>query len=207
MTAVYAAMFVIWTLLIKFVDVQAIGPENSLVGFATLNGAVQSKLGFNGFWYELTKLFGYFALIVAAGFACAGLIQLIKRKSIKKVDYNILALGVLYIVVVVLYVIFEKFPVNFRPLILEEGLEASYPSTHTFLILTLIGSAAQEIKNYMKNPKAALVLKLGAYLIMILASVGRLLSGVHWTTDIVGGLLLATVLLSFPRPAKQTISE
>lgn len=207
MTAVYAAMFVIWTLLIKFVDVQAIGPENSLVGFATLNGAVQSKLGFNGFWYELTKLFGYFALIVAAGFACAGLIQLIKRKSIKKVDYNILALGVLYIVVVVLYVIFEKFPVNFRPLILEEGLEASYPSTHTFLILTLIGSATQEIKNYMKNPKAALVLKLGAYLIMILASVGRLLSGVHWTTDIVGGLLLATVLLSFPRPAKQTISE
>lgn len=207
MTAIYAAMFILWTLLIKFVDVKAIGPEGSIVGFATLNGSVHSALGFNGFWYELTKYFGYFALIVAAGFACAGLVQLIKRKSIKKVDANILALGALYILVVLLYVFFEKVAVNFRPVILEEGLEPSYPSTHTFLILTIIGSTAQEIKNYMKNPKAALILKIGAYLIMILAAVGRLLSGVHWATDIVGGLLLATVLLSFPRPGKIIITE
>lgn len=206
MTVVYAVMFVLWTVLVKFVDAQPVGPEGSAVGFATINTAIQSGLPFNFFWYELTQIFGYAALLIAAAFAVTGCIQFITRKSIKKVDRNILTLGCLYILVILLYVFFEKVAVNYRPIIvdLKEGLEASYPSTHTFLILVIVGSALQEIGNYLKNPKLLMALKILGFIVMILTAVGRLLSGVHWFTDIIGGILLSTVLLSLPRAKKQT---
>lgn len=206
MCVIYALMFVLWTILVKFVDVKPIGPEGSNVGFATINGAIQQGLPFKFFWYELTQIFGYIALLIAACFAIIGCVQFITRKSIKKVDRNILSLGCLYFLVILMYIFFEKVTINYRPVILslEEGLEASYPSTHTFLILVLIGSAIQEIGYYIKNPKIVLLLKILGFIVMILTSVGRLLSGVHWFTDIIGGILLSTVLLSLPRARKQS---
>lgn len=38
-------LFVLWTATISLIDVQAIGPQNSSVGFATLNGFIHSLTG------------------------------------------------------------------------------------------------------------------------------------------------------------------
>ena len=189
--------FVIFTILVRFIDVQPVGPQNSLIGFATINVAVHNFFGEHHLWYLLTQAFGLLAIGVAAAFACVGLVQLIKRKSLLKVDRCVLALGFVYIAVIILYVLFEELAVNVRPIITEEGLEPSYPSTHTMLILTILGTVRYAIKKLLQNPKIVQILQILCLVIMILTVIGRLICGVHWLTDIIGGLLISTSLVSF----------
>ena len=184
--AFWGLSFIIFTILVKVIDVQPVGAEGSLIGFAGLNTAVFSLLGTNHFCYLATQLFGVLAILVAAVFAVLGFVQLLKRKS----------LGVTYVFVILIYVLFEKLAINYRPLILDEGLEASYPSTHTMLILTTLGTAIPLAGKYIKNPKAALAVKLVCILIMWLTVIFRLVSGVHWFTDIIGGVLISLSLIS-----------
>ena len=187
--------FIIFTLLVKLVDVQAAGAEASLIGFAGLNTAVFQLLGTNHFAYLATQLFGLLAILTAAVFAVLGFLQLIKRKSLLKVDREILMAGIIYILVIFLYILFEKLAINYRPVVLDEGLEASYPSTHTMLILTILGTAIPLAGKYIKNPKFALTVKLICILIIWLTVIFRLISGVHWFTDIIGGVLISLCLI------------
>ncbi len=198
-TYVFFSFFIVFSLWLRLFDVQALGPEGSRIGFAGLNVAVHEFFGMHIFWYKLTQVFGYIAILLAAAFALLGFIQLIKRKSLFKVDKNLLMLGVVYILLVLLYVLFEKIPFNYRPVILDpaEGLEPSYPSTHTLLILTVFGTAIQLAGDYIKNTKLLLAAKIPALIIMVLTIIGRLICGVHWFTDIAGGVLLSLFLISF----------
>ncbi len=189
--------FVVFTILVRCIDVQPVGPENSLIGFATVNTAVHNFFGEHHLWYQLTQVFGILAIGVAAAFACVGLVQLIQRKSLLKVDRSVLALGFVYVAVIILYVLFEKLAVNVRPVITDEGLEPSYPSTHTMLILTILGTARYAVKKLLKNPKIVLILQILCLVIMILTVIGRLICGVHWLTDIIGGLLISGALVGF----------
>ena len=188
--------FIIFTILVKVIDVQALGAQESLIGFASLNLSVNQLLGTNHFCYLITQLFGILAILAAALFAVMGFVQLIKRKSLLKVDHEILMAGIVYAIVIILYVLFEKLAINYRPLVLEDGLEASYPSTHTMLILTILGTALPLAGKYISNPKAVLAVKLLCIAVMWLTVVCRLLSGVHWFTDIVGGVLISLCLIS-----------
>ncbi len=188
--------FIIFTVLVKFVDVQPVGTEASLIGFANLNTAVFQLLGTNDFCYRLTQCLGIVAIATAARYAIDGFIQLIKRKSLFKVDREILMVGIIYAIVIILYVLFEKLAINYRPIITDEGLEASYPSTHTMLILTVFGTAIPLAGKYIKSPKAAKLEKICLIIFMWVTVVCRLLSGVHWFTDIIGGLLISLALIS-----------
>ena len=188
--------FIVFTILVKVVDVQALGPEGSLIGFATINTAFHNFFSEFKFFYYLTQVLGLFALALAAFFAIVGLVQLVKRRSLLKVDRYIIALGITYIVVILLYVLFEKLAINYRPVITEEGLEASYPSTHTMLILCIFGTARYAFYRLIKNQKTAYALDIICLIIMSLTIVGRLICGVHWLTDIIGSLLISSAIVS-----------
>ena len=188
--------FIIFTILVKVIDVEPAGAQGSLIGFASLNLSVNQLLGTNHFCYLITQLFGLLAIFLAAVFAVMGFVQLIKRKSLLKVDHEILMVGIVYAIVIILYVLFEKLAINYRPVVLEDGLEASYPSTHTMLILSILGTALPLAGRYISNPKIALLAKLLCIVIMWLTVVCRLLSGVHWFTDIIGGVLISLCLIS-----------
>lgn len=191
------ALFVLLILLVRTVDVDAIGPEGSSVGFSKINGAVKDTFSYNETWYKITQYLGYAALAIAGGFALLGLVQLIRRKSFFKVDKNIIALGVLFAVVIILYVMFNKIAVNYRPVILpDEGvLEASFPSSHTVLTCVVMGGAMLQLPYYVKNQGLRLALNTILALIILLTVGGRLVSGAHWLTDILGGVLLSGCLL------------
>ena len=207
---IFASLFVFFSLWIRLFDVQPVGPEGSKIGFASLNVAVHEFFGMHLFWYKLTQLLGVAAIAVAAVFAVVGFIQLIQRKSLLKVDKKILMLGVIYILVILLYVLFEKVPFNYRPVILDpaEGLEPSYPSTHTMIILTIFGTAVSVIGDYIKNEKLVLILKIVSLVIMTVTIIGRLICGVHWFTDIAGGVIISLFFINLFKdltrePAKQ----
>ena len=198
--------YVLWLALIVLlclVDRQPIGPQDTVVGLASLNTLAQSLTGVSGSgvrmeWYQLTEYLGYFSLLVAACFALLGFVQLLRRRSLKKVDKQLLAMGGLFIALAVLYVFFEKVIVNYSPFILpeESGPEASFPSSHTMLTFVILGSVSMVLKKYVKAPVLCALLRVAAAALILVMVLGRLLCGCHWFTDILGGVLVSLALLA-----------
>jgi undecaprenyl-diphosphatase len=184
--------FALWTVLVRFVDVRAIGPEGSSVGFATLNGFVHELTGVNWILYTVTDWLGLVPIAVALLFAILGLVQLIKRKSLWKVDHSILALGVFYIVVMATYVFFEMVVINSRPTLIEGYLEASYPSSTTMLVMCVMPTAAMQLNVRIKNTVIRRCVIIAIITFTTFMVIGRLISGVHWITDIIGGALFSS---------------
>ena len=198
-SAVCFGLFLLLILLIKTVDVAAVGPEGTEIGLSKLNVAVHNLFGENLDWYKVTNVLGYLAILIGLCFAAMGGLQLIYRRSILKVDKEILLLGALYVVTVIFYIFFEKVIVNYRPILLPdgEGVEASFPSSHTMLSCVILGSGLQLLKKYgKKNKTLQLVLTVVFAVMLALIVAGRLISGVHWFTDILGGILLSVALLN-----------
>ena len=199
---------VIWTVLIRTVDVAAIGPAGTSIGLSSLNGAVRAAVGEHLIWYKITQLIGYVSLLFAAFFGLCGLIQWIKCKNILKVDREILALGVLFAIVIGLYFFFEVVIVNYRPVLMDGSTapEASFPSSHTMLACVVFGGMIAVLGKYVKGALLRRVLRLAAGAVILIAVIGRLLSGVHWFTDIVAAVLISASLLTLfaaaIRPAK-----
>lgn len=187
--------FVLWTILICFVDVSAIGPNGSRVGFATLNKAIHNLTGVNMTLYVITDWLGLVPIFTAFCFTVLGLIQLIKRKSILKVDRSIISLGVFYIAVISVYVMFEYVVINYRPVLINGYLEASYPSSTTMLTLTVMITAIMQLRSRIKTKSLKAVITLIIALFTAFMVIGRALSGVHWITDIIGGILISFVLI------------
>ena len=183
-------VFVLLIILLKTVDVSAIGPQNSLVGLSTLNKMVRDAIGYNDFWYNLTEIFGYVAILVALAFGVLGFYQLIKGKSFKKVDKNLYVLLGIYLLVGITYVFFEKVIINYRPLLNEE-LEASFPSSHTLLVLCILGTGIIQSDYIITDKKINIAVKIIAFTIMLFTVIGRMLAGVHWFSDIVGGIVIS----------------
>ena len=189
------AAFLLWTWAIQFVDVQAIGPRESTVGFATINRFVHSLTGVHMALYTITDWLGLVPLVVATGFGVFGLSQWMQRRHLLQVDDSILVLGGFYVVVIAVYVLFEKFVVNYRPVLINGFLEASYPSSTTMLVMCVMPTAMMQFNARIKNRifKRCVAFVSAAFVVFMV--VGRLVSGVHWLTDIVGGALLSAGLV------------
>lgn len=188
-------MFVLWTVLVRIVDVRTIGPRESSVGFATLNAYIHNLTGVNIFLYTLTDWLGLVPIAIALGFAILGLAQLIKRKSLRKVDGGILALGAFYIVVMTVYTFFEVVVINYRPILIDGHLEASYPSSTTMLVMCVMPTAMMLLRTRIQNEALRCFIMLAIVVYMIFMVIGRVLSGVHWITDIIGGALFSAGLV------------
>ena len=189
------AVAIIYTLLVKYIDVQEIGPNDSLVGFATINNFMFNLTGVNMLWYDITDWWGFVPLFIAFIYAMIGFIQMIKRRNILKVDKEILGLSVYYIIVIGLYIFFETCIINYRPTLMDGILEASYPSSHTLLSVCICGSSLIINKYLFKNRnffKAENIISILSILVIV---IGRFISGVHWFTDIVGAILISIALL------------
>jgi len=196
------------TIAVLTVDVAAIGPNGSEVGLSTINNrfrdlfSFDAGLGYSKFWYNITQLIGYFCLLVCVFWGCIGLYQLIKEKSIKRVDKSLIATGVLYVLTIIMYFVFEKCIVNYRPVIMEgeTEVEASFPSSHTMLVIVVMGSTFFLVKYFLKEKEnmknVILLVRILCVAITLVMVVGRLICGVHWFSDIIGGILISATLLS-----------
>ena len=192
-------LFALWTAAITAVDVQAIGPQGSRVGLAGLNGWIHGLTGVHMWLYTLTDWLSLIPLLLVLGFAILGLTQWIGRRSLLKVDRSILTLGGFYATVLGIYLFFEKCIVNYRPVLIEGRLEASYPSSTTVLVICVMTTAAMEFQNRIQNLRKRKWIKRMITILTIFMVVGRFLSGVHWFTDIAGGIFLSIGLVMLYR--------
>ncbi len=188
-------LFVLWTLAIKLIDVQPIGPNGSEVGFAALNGFIHDVTGVHMELYIITDWLGLVPVFAAFGFAVLGLVQLIKRRSFLKVDYSILVLGGFYILVISAYILFEMLAVNYRPVLIDGYLEASYPSSTTLLVMCVMPASVMQLHTRIKNKNIRNIIFVVIYVFTAFMVIGRFISGVHWLTDIVGGIILSAGLV------------
>ena len=186
----------LYTVIVKTVDVNVIGPMMSKVGFSTINNYFHNLIGYNDIWYKITKYLVLLPFLLVAYYGINGLMQLVKSKSLKKVDKRLIILGCFYILIGLCYIFFEKVIINYRPIMLEGVLEASYPSSHTVLAITICASSLLISKYYFANKNINKLVNIITWLIMIVIVVGRLLSGVHWFTDIIGGILISNFLIA-----------
>lgn len=206
-TAGLFVLFIIYTILVATIDVQAVGPQKSKIGFASINMAVFQSLGESAFWYTLTKYLGVIAIVVVLGFGVVGLIQMIQRKNFIRTDLEILMLGGFYVVMAVFYAFFEKVILNYRPVLEDGKLEASYPSSHTMLVCCVMATAIIQFNRMIKNQTVCILADIVAVAIIALMVMGRLLSGVHWLTDIVGGVIISAALVMLYVSAVQMLKD
>lgn len=184
-------LFVLYTVLVSFVDIAAIGPQGSEVGLASINGPISKMLPFNSVFYNASKYLGYVGIATCVLFGIFGAMQLFFKKSLFKVDKDILFLGGFYVVMLLTYILFEKVVINYRPVIMDQGLEPSYPSSHTMLAVGFITVAIAQFKARLRNKTTRSIVIICLVIVMIAMVVTRVLSGVHWMTDIFGGILIA----------------
>lgn len=193
--AIFAAAL-IFTALVALVDRRPVGPDGSWVGFATINEAFHNKFGYCEWLHKVTEYAGYIPALTACFFSGLGIVQLIQRKKVSKVDQSLLILAGFYVLVGIVYFGFEVLCLNCRPVILDEGLEASYPSSHTFLTVALCCSTILINKLVYKKSAWARYMNIFSYIFLIFVPLGRLFSGVHWLTDIIGGYLIGAALVA-----------
>lgn len=205
--AILFLCFVIFTILVKFAHVSAIGPLNSSVGFSEINLYIFNHTKHILAWHYVSEAVLYLSFAVAIVFACVGIAQLIKRKNIKDVDKNLILLGAFFIVVALIYIVFEFVVINFRPILIDGVLEASYPSSHTMISVFLIGSALIELHKMGKfNKWLILSVDIFSIALLVLGILGRLFSGMHWFTDVFAGVLLSVALLFIFYGLRQIVS-
>lgn len=185
---------IIYTMLVKNIDLKPIGPNESIVGFADINKLFANLIGTNMTIYKITEYIGLIPFIIALMYVFAGLRQLVQRRSLLKVDKEIYILGLFYLLVLGIYIFFEKNIINYRPVLIDNVLEASYPSSHTLMSICICISSVIINKKIFHN-KIANLENIISIITMILIVFGRAISGVHWFTDILGGIIISTTLL------------
>lgn len=200
-------VFALYTAALTYIDVKPIGPQGSSVGFAAVNAPLKRLLGVNLALYNITDWLGLAAIFVALGFALLGLVQLIKRKSLWRVDSSLLVLGGFYLLVIAAYLFFERHIVNYRPVLLNNVLEASYPSSTTMLVMCVMPTAMLQFHRLVQNKlvRIGMHILFGAFTAFMV--IGRMLSGVHWFSDILGSLLLSAALIMLYHSTDQYIGS
>lgn len=195
----FLAAFVLWTILVCYVDARPIGPNESAVGLAGINQFVHNLTGVHFFLYNLTDWLGLVPIGVCFGLGGLGIYQWIRRKNIRKVDFSILLLGGFYMVTIAVYLLFEEWIINYRPVLINGILEASYPSSTTMLTLCVMGTAQMQLNKRIGNKKLRRFVVIGIKVFTGFMVIGRLFSGAHWLSDIVGGWLVSAGLVMLYR--------
>lgn len=195
----FVTVFAVWTALIKLVDVQYIGPMETAVGLATINGWFHKLTGVHMWLYTVTDWLGLIPVFVCLMFGGIGFVQLMQRKKLLKVDRDILLLGIYYLLVIFGYLVFEMIPINYRPTLIEGRLEASYPSSTTLLVLSVMPTLVFQTRRRLKNRKAKRIIDIMTVIFSLFMIIGRLVSGVHWLTDIIGSVLFSAGLFCIYR--------
>lgn len=193
----FAGAFAFFTYLVMTYDVAPVGFNGAKIGFSSINVSVHDMFPWDAGSYELSKYLGYICLIAVGVNVLAAAMDFFRHKCrINRMHRRNIITCIYYIVVGAFYVLFEYTVINTRPI----SAEASYPSSHTMLALCVLYSVFVLLRFSTWNYRfLASILRVMCVLAMISMVVFRFLSGVHWLTDICGGILLSFSLMCFYR--------
>lgn len=192
-------LFCGFTLFVKFGPQAAIGPNGAIVGMPHLNQIGQGLFPVKWTLYVLTDWMGLIPILTGMIYGVVGLFQWISRKKITRVDPSILILGIFYVIVFLVYLFFETVTINHRPVLIDGILEKSYPSSTILLAICFLIPSISQSDRLLKKRGVRRIIKTMTITFMVVMVVGRLFSGVHWLSDIIGSGLISTALVLLMR--------
>ena len=204
---VLLAVFILWTVMIRHIDVQNAGPNGTEIGFATVNVWFHRLTGVHVLIYTITDWLGLVPIIICICFGVLGIVQLVNRRSLLKVDFDIMLLGAYYVVVILGYLLFEMVPINYRPILIDGNLEASYPSSTTLLVLSVMPTLKYQTDRRIANQMFKKTITIFVIVFSAFMVIGRLIAGVHWITDIIGSIFLSSGLFMIYRFVAEYIGQ
>ena len=193
----FVLAFILWTVLVCVVDVKGVGANQTNIGLASINTLINELIGSHLVLYFITDWLSVLPICIAFGFGVLGLCQWVKRKSLFKVDKSLFVLGGFYLVVFAVYFLFENITINYRPILIGGNLESSYPSSTTMLVACIMPTSLMQFKGRIKNRLISIAVSCAIILFTVLMVIGRIISGVHWFSDIVGGIFISVGLVLF----------
>ncbi len=193
---VFGVLFLGLIILLLTFDLRPIGPQNTVIGLAGINKWFYDLLGTNELCYEITEYLGLAAFGAVGIIALVALAEWIKRKSLWKIGFDLWLTVAFLGLMAVLYVLFEVVIINYRPVLEEGEIAASFPSSHTMLVFCVMWASAW-CAHRIPWRGVRITVQTLCILILLVTAVGRLLSGVHWFTDILGGVLVSLSLGCF----------
>lgn len=142
-------------------------------------------------WARITDIILISSILSLSVFAILGLCQLFSRKSIKKVDRSLLAMFIPLILMAVAYFVFNHFLIwNVRP---NGSGEASFPSSHVMVVSTIFFCIALILPQYIHSKLACASLNLLMLLLIVFTAIGRVVSNMHWMSDVFGALAFSAI--------------
>ena len=201
---VFLVLFIVFTVLVKTVDVQYLKVTNSYIGLYSINQPIYNWVGVVD-KMRLAKITSdiimYVIFIFVAIFAGMGIYQWVKRKSLKLVDKRLFILFGAYVVTALLYLAFEVMKINYAPLVIDGEIKASYPSSHVLISVVFYITGCLTAMSFLsvEHKITRLAIILLSVTMSLLVGFVRLMSGRHWFTDILASYLLASFVITLFR--------
>ena len=206
LSGIMLIIILVFIVLLKKVNVGTNGDKN--IGLSKINLAIYNSLGTNKIMDIISTIILAMAGALALFFVVIGIIEVVKRKKLEMLDNSIKALALVYVITGWIYLIFDYILViNYRPTTECISSSPSFPSTHTMLILMIFLTGITVLEGLIKNKKLLYFVEIGFGLLGILAIVTRMLSGKHWFTDIIAGILFAIMLYFFHKFIIELLNE
>lgn len=194
---ILTVLFVAFTVAVKWLDVQVDGAHE--IGWASVNFWWRDLIGVSDVWRVVSDVAAVLTLLTLVGVIVWQVVALVRARGIHRATRHWLVLDGALGALRLCYLLFEFVVINYRPILIDGVAEASYPSSHVLLFATvcplLMLTFWREIKS---RPWRAGIVTLGVVL-MLIGMVARALSGYHWLTDVLGGVLLGAVLVAWYR--------
>ncbi len=151
---------------------------------------------YNESWDGFSDVILYISILFILGLIIYGIYQLYKRKSLFKVDKDIILTGFGFVFIIIIWFIFDKFiDINYRPIAVNGSAQTSFPSTHVMLAcFSLLATTRIILKRNTNELKYNIITYGGVSILVILCSLGRILSKMHWTTDVLGAIFISLAI-------------
>ena len=187
--------FVVLTVTLLCVDVQsaATGP----IGWATINLWWRDLLGVQNIWHLISDIIVGVTLLALVGMLVWQFVIILRGKSLRALTLRWWVFDITIIVLGLCYLLFQFVVINYRPIVLDGIAEVSYPSSHILLVATLWPLILCMCRQGIKSLTWRRILLICGWLMLVLGVIARLCCGYHWFTDVLGALLLSTVLVTW----------
>lgn len=182
-------ILLIFTILVSFVDVKIFNVTNTKIGLYSLNKIFLVN-SINSNYINIISN-GIFLICLLVIILMLLLITFEYFKT-KKINKNNLNFFIHFLIMVLIWIIFDKILIiNYRPILINGNIEGSYPSTHVMVSTFVLLFLSDQLKKIFKNDKIFYIISIG---LIIIQSISRILLTMHWFTDIIGGLLIGCLL-------------
>lgn len=187
-------LFLLFLIMLYTVDVKNIGAGVTKVGLCFINN--HSFMASNAsMWDKISDVCMYLGIGVIGALFILGVVQLIQRKNILKVDKEILVFGCLVVLMIIIWLFFDKvLIVNNRPILVDGKVECSFPSTHIMITSFALLSGSYYLFKKINKKHLTIIMYVASAIIVTICFLGRVLSGMHFLTDAVCGLLMGLFL-------------